>query len=363
MREIFRFLVAARRRYALRGATGILAFCLLWNGVALAQPNDFGDLRGLREYLGPAIRVQKRHLQRLLAERDIVGAAVGLTANGEPAIKVFTKSQAIMSVPQKLDGFPVEIEMTGEFQSAARLDRESSSVDAGRARRNSARIFARPVPVGVSAGNERECSSGTIAARVIDGTGRVYALSNNHVFALENTAPINSNILQPGLANVRCQFMADNVIAKLSRYAEIDFSRTATNTVDAAIAATSSSLLGNATPRNGFGAPDSETVSAFVGQKVQKYGERTRLTRGQVKAINATVLVEYDSGTARFTNQIVVGSPEVFIRAGDSGSLLVTRSGAHPVGLLFAGAKGGRTAIANPINSVLNALGVSIDGE
>src|SRR5437667_349247 len=87
-----------------------------------------------------------------------------------------------------------------------------------------------------------------------------------------------------------------------------------------------------------------------------KYGETTRLTKGQVTEINATVTVEYDSGDARFVDQIVIRSSLRFIGAGDSGSLLVTRPDANPVGLLFAGNKSGRVAIANPIALVLGAF-------
>ncbi|HEX9144769.1 MAG TPA: hypothetical protein VGA09_10890, partial [Candidatus Binatia bacterium] len=87
-----------------------------------------------------------------------------------------------------------------------------------------------------------------------------------------------------------------------------------------------------------------------------------RLTQGRISGIDATILVDYDSGTARFVNQILVTSSKNFIRAGDSGSLLVTRSGTNPVGLIFAGDTRGRMAIANPIDLVLGALNVFIDG-
>jgi hypothetical protein len=68
-------------------------------------------------------------------------------------------------------------------------------------------------------------------------------------------------------------------------------------------------------------------------------------------------------GTALFVNQIVVYGNKPFIKAGDSGSLLVTDPGRNPVGLLFAGTSSGKYAIANQIDDVLTALGVTIDGE
>jgi hypothetical protein len=96
---------------------------------------------------------------------------------------------------------------------------------------------------------------------------------------------------------------------------------------------------------------------------VQKYGRTTSLTRGSVLAVNATIIVGYSAGDARFVRQIVVyGDRAGFIRAGDSGSLLVTEPNANPVGLLFAGSLGGQYGIANPIDAVLSTLRVTIDG-
>src|SRR5262245_50949660 len=339
------------------------ASCLLAIRGAQAQTNAPNGLQGLREHLRPAIIVQQRHYRKLMADRNIIGVAVGLTANREPAIKVFTKSQAIMNIPTTLEGLPVEVEFVEEFRALGQMDDRGGATNPKASLKNPAKLFPRPVPIGISVGNEHECSSGTIAARVKDAQGQVFALSNNHVFALENLAPLNSAIVQPGLANSRCLFDANNAIGALASFVPIDFSDTAANTVDAAIALSDVSLLDKATPSNGYGTPQSTTVAPFVGQKVQKYGLETKLRRGQVIGINATVIVEYASGPARFVDQIIVGSKKGFIKAGDSGSLLVTDPGANPVGLLFAGDKQGKMAVANSIDEVLNSLGVSIDGQ
>jgi hypothetical protein len=95
---------------------------------------------------------------------------------------------------------------------------------------------------------------------------------------------------------------------------------------------------------------------------VKKSGRTTGLTRGTISALNVTVDISYGSGkSARFTNQTLV-TPGGFIAAGDSGSLMVEDVDVNPraVGLLFAG--GSTTAIANPINNVLDAFGVSMVG-
>jgi hypothetical protein len=354
--------------------TVAIVFCGVWISALQAQTTAPNPLQGLREFLAPAISVHQRHSQALMADRNVVGTAVGLTANGQPAIKVFTRSESIMRIPTNLEGLPVEIEMTGPIHALAAREKEAAP-EVARVPTNPRKEFPLPVPIGVSVGNQNDvtvigksirCSAGTLSARVIDSGGNVYALGNNHVFAMENNAPANSNIVQPGPADTRCGVRPSNVIGTLTSFVSIDFSTSADNTVDAAIAISDRDHLGNATPKGGYGTPQSATVpvsSDLLGQKVQKYGETTRLTRGKVMGIDATVLVEYDSGTAQFVDQIVIRSSLRFIGAGDSGSLLVTNPDANPVGLLFAGNKSGRMAIANPIDLVLSAFGVSIDGQ
>ena len=66
------------------------------------------------------------------------------------------------------------------------------------------------------------------------------------------------------------------------------------------------------------------------------------------------------AGTAVFQNQIIIQSLTAtpFSAGGDSGSLIVTDETKQPVALLFAGSA--THTIANPIQAVLAALGVSI---
>jgi hypothetical protein len=187
-----------------------------------------------------------------------------------------------------------------------------------------------------------------------------YALSNNHVYALENSAPLGSNVLQPGRYDLNCASGSNDLLGTLSKFVTITFSTSANNKVDGAIAAAPITNLGNSTPADGYGTPSSTTAAAALNQAVQKYGRTTGLTAGSVVGLNATVNVGYSSGTARFVGQIVIRGKGQFSRAGDSGSLIVDGS-RHPVGLLFAGSSNGYT-IANQIGQVLTALGVSVDG-
>ena len=255
--------------------------------------------------------------------------------------------------------------------------------------------FPRPANIGTSSGAERLitidenlfCTVGTLGVRLTDGTN-VFALSNAHVYALEGSdpaGPVTDRILQPGRVDLTEQACGSPeeidaaVIGNLAAFKPLIFDNGTTcstgsgpgqgindpdcNTIDAAIALTTTALVGNATPSDGYGTPKSTTVGASINQKVQKYGRTTGLTKGKVSGINATVTICYDSGCAKFVGQIIV-QPGNMLQGGDSGSLLVAKGGPDnrkPVGLLFAGSV--ITAIANPIDLVLDEFGVIIDGE
>jgi hypothetical protein len=303
--------------------------------------------------------VQNRHTPDLLRLPEVVGTATGVNAAGIPAVLVFTKQKVPPGlIPETMEGRPVVVRITGEIHAMPRPPKPGGDTVDPKAR------FGRPVPIGVSTGNANECSAGTIGARVKGRGKAVYALSNNHVYARENDADIDEEVLQPGRYDTKCYYDSNNHLGKLTDFEPINFSISADdNVIDAAIALSSTDLLGNATPSNGYGVPKSGTQPAGVGQQVQKYGRTTALTKGAVNAINATINIGYDSGTARFVNQIVVYGKKPVIKAGDSGSLLVTDPGKNPVGLLFAGSSDGKWAIANPIDAVLDRFNVSIDGE
>src|SRR5439155_1625552 len=171
---------------------------------------------------------------------------------------------------------------------------------------------------------------------------------------------------------------AADQIATLTDFQVINFAG-GNNTIDAAIALSSTSLLDNATPSDdGYGMPNAtiygdangdglfDDRNALLGLNVQKYGRTTRLTHGQITGVNATVTVCYAASgltctkSARYVDQFII-EPGTFSGGGDSGSLIVTDDGnLNPVALLFAGSS--TVTIANRIDLVLNRFGVSIDG-
>ena len=226
--------------------------------------------------------------------------------------------------------------------------------------------FDRPVPIGVSTGHP-DITAGTIGARVTDGDN-VWALSNNHVYAATNCGfgcEVNDAVIQPGTFDGGSSPADD--IGTLADFQTIDFSGACVNTMDAAIAATTTGELGNATPSAGYGTPESTTIAAALNMKVKKFGRTTGQTKGSVFAFNATVNVSYGPGkVACFMNQIVI-SPGTFSGGGDSGSLVVgdgngrsRNDDGKPVGLLFAGSPS--FTIISPIDAILTRLGVTIDG-
>jgi hypothetical protein len=316
--------------------------------------------------LSAAIAAQQRATDRLLANEAVVGTAVGLTADGRPAVKIYTVRQGVAGLPSQLDGIPVQVEVTGEISA---IGPTATPATPSRGKPPAPTVdptgfFTRPVPIGVSTGNQNDlvylhafCTAGTLGARLTDGTNH-YALSNNHVYAVENAGQIDDPIIQPGQADLGCRAPDSDRIGFLAGFVPLLFGGKSTNTVDAAIGRVTTADVGTGTPSDGYGTPSTTTVTAIVNQKVQKYGRTTGLTKSSVSGINAALKVKYSHGLAIFTNQIEIGGSS-FSGAGDSGSLIVTDdSHKNPVGLLFAGSS--TTTFANPIDLVLQQVGATI---
>ena len=290
--------------------------------------------------------VQDRHTAELMTDRNVVGTGTGLTSDGQLAVLIFLKNStanikgrtAASVIPKELDGVPTRSIVVGEIRAMGNTG------------------TYRPVPGGVSVGNDKECASGTIGCTVLKG-GTHYALSNNHVFARENAASIGERIDQPGRYDGKPKCAQTGQIATLSAFVNINFSG-GNNTVDCAIAQYTTgdvcSMVG------GTYTPGTTVVSPSVGLAVKKTGRTSGETHGTISGINVTIDVNYGSaGVAHFINQIWVSGS--FIRSGDSGSLMVTdNASANPVGLCFAGGSG--DSFANPIGPVLSGLSVTVCG-
>ncbi|MGD2153942.1 MAG: CARDB domain-containing protein [Gemmatimonadales bacterium] len=353
---------ALTRRRAISVALLAFAAGVVWLGCGrdvgeLTAPTD--AVLSQRLAVQTAIAVQDRHTPELIKIPGVIGTATALGADGEPVVRIFTERPGLADLPVRLEGLPVEVKVTGLVM--ARTDPTAR--------------FPRPVPTGVSTGHPN-ITAGTIGARVRDALGNVYALSNNHVYADQNRADIGDPVLQPGPYDGGA-YPADQ-IGVLDSYEPIDFSFSGHNTMDAAIALSSEADLGNATPADGYGIPNStiygdangdgyfDGTADLLGLSVQKYGRTTQLTRGTVTEVNVFVEVCYEAifnfciKSAYFYDQLGI-SPGTFSGGGDSGSLIVSDDAQkNPVGLLFAG--GSDRTFANRIDLVLKQFGVWIDG-
>ncbi|HET6512816.1 MAG TPA: hypothetical protein VFH43_11530 [Candidatus Kapabacteria bacterium] len=284
---------------------------------------------------------ERRSVTAVMKYGSVVGAGVTIAGDGKEKLLVLAKdASAFADVPKEIDGMQTQVEVVGAIKAAAYNTRAK---------------FRPVIPAGVSVGNGRENSAGTIGA-VVMKNGIRYMLSNNHVLARQNNAQIGEQIVQPGRADTRG--VPSETIAILSAYKPVSF--TQNNQIDAAIARYtgyhSYSVIDQAFK------PSQIIASARAGQAVMKMGRTTGLTKGIVQSTNVTIKVDFDGRTAVFQNQIYVkGDLGDFLKAGDSGSLLVTQQGAHPIGLLFAGGDG--SAFANPIKPVLDYFGVTMVGQ
>jgi len=314
------------------------------------QRQMFGDPQ-----LARAMRIQERNENRLFGLPGVIGTGVGWSDSGSPVIKVFLDRDATMPVlAQELGGFPLVVQRAGPFTVFPNDGLLPNS------------RFERPVPMGVSTGHTSS-TAGTIGAVVTDGS-QTYALSNWHVFVPAGKAKVGDELLQPGPIDGGVQ--PADVIGTLAAFEPVVLSPFAGNRIDAAIARTDQVMA--RTPADGYGSPQSVTIAAKPGLRVQKYGRTTGLTMGEVDSVNASINVNYGSAgsqVARFTGQIILCCD--MSQGGDSGSLIVAHDvdadgnpgpdDRKPVALLFAGDR--RLTIANPIDLVLDRFGVTIVGE
>ncbi|MFI8998366.1 hypothetical protein [Streptomyces sp. NPDC053542] len=230
----------------------------------------------------------------------------------------------------------------------------------------------RPCPAGFSVGSVR-ITAGTLGSVVYDllpgaqinppepGIGvpaTYYILSNNHVLADSNRAPLGTPVVQPGPADGGLD-PADR-IGTLSRFVAIQFAPQVAlgqhnNIVDAALAKVE---FHDATRQQYFNGPPRawrRKAQVAVGDRVKKVGRTTNLTIGRIMSTDATIDVSYGTaGTARFKDQIITTNMSA---GGDSGSLITSLDNVA-VGLLFAGSQ--QVTIANHIENVRALLRVEI---
>jgi len=271
-------------------------------------------------------------------------------------------------VPKYIKGSPTDVKETGVIKALkARTDRW------------------RPAPGGVSIGHEW-ITAGTLGC-LVSKVGEVFILSNNHVLADSNNAPLGSPILQPGkydggelidrIATLEafvplvfaggeegCQIgqtlakIANFFARKAHRNTRLNATSTReiANRVDAAIARpVDLDMVKNEILELG---KISGWENADLGMKVKKSGRTTGVTFGEITQVDVLTNVQYGEGKiALFMNQLMI-EPGGFSGGGDSGSAVLSTEENNLVALLFAGSD--ECTIVNPIEFVFVDLGIGV---
>lgn len=329
----------------------------------------------VREFgaLNPRIRevmtIQEDYTPSLMSSPEVIGTATTITDDGEPAILLLvTSEKAVTKLPDNLDGVRVEILLTDPI--VAMKGKPGGGGVSHTAKQTP------PIQLGCSGGWRYDlangyCCGGTLGSLIQVG-GQKRILSNYHVFEADivnggngRSASTGDPIVQPGLIDIGCNAASGQDVATLVVSHSLP---------NANVDASTANIISGMVDPNGaileIGTLSSQTVGAFIGQAVKKSGRTTGLTRSSISGLNATISVAYENEcaggsafTKTYTGQIVIANRRSgFLAGGDSGSLMVEDVSSNPraVGLLFAGSS--TTAIANPIDEVLNFFNATMVG-
>ncbi|CAG0951921.1 MAG: hypothetical protein OIN86_17560 [Candidatus Methanoperedens sp.] len=293
-------------------------------GSGLASPN--------------AKEIREKHEQELLEIDGVSGVSVDESTN---EIVVYTEdAEKGKKVPKNLDGINVKQKVVGKITA---LSVRTTSYN--------------PVFGGISVGNPY-ITAGTLGLVTLTLNGKLVALSNAHVLALNSQTkflPIGTPIYQPGVYDGG---NSANTIGSLFKYININFNKySANNKADAAIATlTIPGNVGDVLDADNVGMYKiTGTITVTPRDAVRKSGRTTGVTTGEVSDTVATVKVSYGGKWAVFKDQIVVSTPG-FSAGGDSGSA-VDKDGKF-VGLLFAGSS--TVTIVNKASNIVGQLGITI---
>jgi S1-C subfamily serine protease len=297
--------------------------------------------------LAKAMEVQAAHEEEILKLPNVQGVGIGNKIIGgketsELVLQIYVEKKLPKSKLAK-----------SALVAEAFDDVKSDVIEVGKIEAQAFTARLRPAQPGFSIGHYK-ITAGTFGCLVQDRCCKgVYILSNNHVLANSNVATGGDPILQPGAYDGGA-YPAD-MIARLYKFVPIRFNNPARyNLVDAALARPTdmrnvmASIIALGIPKG--------VDEAVPGMDVVKSGRTTQTTAGKVIGVNASIAVGYGAGkVGYFRNQIVT---DAMSQGGDSGSLLLSRSGRKAVGLLFAGSS--QATIHNNISNVLMALNVEL---
>lgn len=321
-----------------------------------------------------AMEVQNDLTPALMTWDGVLGTAVGLDDSEQPAVVVYvdrdssSMADAVRALPPEFRGVGIKVHLTDKFRAFKKPATGGVSHTA---------MQAAPIQLGTSGGWTYDlangyCCGGTLGS-LIQVNGVQYLLSNYHVLEADivsggngRVATEDDYVIQPGLIDVGCSAVNAQSVGTLTLVQSLPGSN-----VDCAVAKVNSGMVRTDGAILEIGAISSNTVPAALNKAVKKSGRTTGLSRSKISGLNATIRVAYEnecaggaSFTKTFTGQIVVAnSRKAFLDSGDSGSLMVedVTAGPRAIGLLYAGSS--TTAIANPIDEVLQFLGGRLGGQ
>ncbi len=217
---------------------------------------------------------------------------------------------------------------------------------------NPAKARADPMRGGISISDESHYAAGTLGGKVFDrATSDPMILSNWHVLVAEWGTQPGQLIYQPGRLDGGTH--ADTV-ATMSHDAM-------SNNLDAAVARlTGSRGLSNYQLNLG---PVTGVSRAQLGMQVVKSGRTTGITYGRVTGVEGTAAMRYGYVDRIIRNVVTIDQRtpgEQVSAGGDSGSMWLDSATKQAIGLHFAGSDSPERGLALDMQSVLDALNVTI---
>lgn len=258
-------------------------------------------------------------------------------------------------VPPEVEGMETDVIEIGRFTRGAGLTLGGGVASSTPGMRPGSSISFAP-----ATGNQRAIA-GTLGCYVVDASGRVGVLSNNHILANENGLKQGADIQIPG---ARDAFPGD-VVADLEDFVLLDPS--GANLVDAAYGVVRPAVTPDprfADPRMGrLQSPD--PVEPEEGFLVKKVGRTTGFTEGVIIQWPATVRVQdFHIGASSgmlFVEQMLVRGvgQSTFAADGDSGSLVVDEDTGQALGLVLASSSMGVAAVCR-LEPILASMGLRL---
>ncbi|EES90998.1 conserved hypothetical protein [Clostridium botulinum D str. 1873] len=284
-----------------------------------------------------------------LNKSNVVGIGCGYKIkNGfytnQLCIQVFVRKKLPLNelntndlIPSTYKGIPTDIKETGGFTACSLTQK------------------IRPTPGGYCISNEyNDEYLGTLGCLVTDNKD-LFLLSNSHVLAIFNQAPLGTKIIEPS-SEFRGNPKTDT-IATLSKYIELKFiegTSMPVNYTDCGIAKIIDKSL--VSPKIALVGIPKGLSNPKLNQPVKKVGAISELTTGTVTSIHATVTVNYNDikKLAIFKEQIFTN---LLAQPGDSGAILLDTNNTA-IGLLMSGSE--NVSTFNPIDTVLKELNVNL---